>query len=239
MLRAGRITCMPATLAMLLFVCLCLSASLATSEARWTVRPRPRPQRTTTPRTSRRRTTTITTEAATTTAAQDERLVHHHHWPGVLPTTASLPPARPTPPSSAEPAKLIEHSDQRALDGHYEFRYQLDNGDTRYERAYWLPVGKNWVLARKGYYSVPLPNSKYATTFYTADHQGYRVDQYTLSAAQPVLPRTLHVPDNLAHLSFTVTRSKPNLKPLPKHGYVSIKLILDGILLGRENYVRV
>lgn len=55
-------------------------------------------------------------------------------------------------------------------------RYQLDNGNTRYERAYWLPVGKDLVLAKKGYYSVPLPNDKYSTVFYTADHRGYHVD---------------------------------------------------------------
>lgn len=97
-------------------------------------------------------------------------------------------------------------------------RYQLDNGNTRYERAYWIPVGKELVLAKKGYYSVPLPNSQYSTVFYTADHRGYHVDMRefpiksgsslnslpnllkffeivdTLSAEQPTLPKNLEVP---------------------------------------------
>lgn len=56
------------------------------------------------------------------------------------------------------------------------FRYELSNGDTRYERTYWLPVGKGRVLARRGFYSVPLPNSQYSTVYYRADHQGYHVE---------------------------------------------------------------
>lgn len=56
-------------------------------------------------------------------------------------------------------------------------RYQLSNGDTRYERTYWLPVGKGRsVLARRGFFSVPLPSSQYSTVYYRADHQGYHVD---------------------------------------------------------------
>ncbi|SPP86531.1 Hypothetical predicted protein [Drosophila guanche] len=150
------------------------------AEARHTRRPR----RTTTPRTPR------------------PTLLPDRHWPpSVLPaaTTEAMP-------------RLVDSFDQRSADGQYEFRwvqstaksvcyiqlhsrrYQLDDGNTRYERAYWLPVGKDLVLARKGYYSFPLPNQQFSTVFYRADHLGYHVDMNTLSGKQPLLPRNLEVP---------------------------------------------
>ncbi|BFG01201.1 uncharacterized protein DMAD_01014 [Drosophila madeirensis] len=125
-----------------------------------------RPRRTTTPRTPR------------------PTLLPDRHWPpSVLPaaTTEAMP-------------RLVDSFDQRSADGQYEFRYQLDDGNTRYERAYWLPVGKDLVLARKGYYSFPLPNQQFSTVFYRADHLGYHVDMNTLSGKQPPLPRNLEVP---------------------------------------------
>ncbi|SPP86532.1 uncharacterized protein LOC117588363 [Drosophila guanche] len=125
-----------------------------------------RPRRTTTPRTPR------------------PTLLPDRHWPpSVLPaaTTEAMP-------------RLVDSFDQRSADGQYEFRYQLDDGNTRYERAYWLPVGKDLVLARKGYYSFPLPNQQFSTVFYRADHLGYHVDMNTLSGKQPLLPRNLEVP---------------------------------------------
>ncbi|KAH8368540.1 hypothetical protein KR084_012780 [Drosophila pseudotakahashii] len=157
-------------------------------DARWTRRPR----RTTTPRSTTSRTT-----------LNPDRHQHHHHWPPVVAPPAPAP-AQPQPhpqvvvvqkPIHSESSpRLIDSFDQRSVDGQYEFRYQLDNGNTRYERAYWLPVGKELVLAKKGYYSVPLPNDKYSTVFYTADHRGYHVDMQTLSGEQPLLPRSLEVP---------------------------------------------
>ncbi|XP_016923042.2 uncharacterized protein [Drosophila suzukii] len=154
-------------------------------DARWTRRPR----RTTTPR---------STTSGTT--LNPDRHQHLHHWPPLV-----APPAQPQPqpqvvvvqkPTQTESSpRLIDSFDQRSVDGQYEFRYQLDNGNTRYERAYWLPVGKDLVLAKKGYYSVPLPNDKYSTVFYTADHRGYHVDMQTLSGEQPLLPRSLEVPE--------------------------------------------
>ncbi|KAI8034320.1 uncharacterized protein LOC128264623 [Drosophila gunungcola] len=164
------------------FLLLCLTILLMHKpvDARWTRRPR----RTTTPR---------------STTKNPDRHQHVHHWPSLVP-----PPAQPQPhpqvvvvqkPSYTESSpRLIDSFDQRSIDGQYEFRYQLDNGNTRYERAYWLPVGKDLVLAKKGYYSVPLPNDKYSTVFYTADHRGYHVDMQTLSEEQPLLPRNLEVP---------------------------------------------
>ncbi|KAH8274742.1 hypothetical protein KR026_001349 [Drosophila bipectinata] len=161
----------------LILLVLVLLALTPGSDSRWTKRPRRTtiPWGSTTPKTSHHQ--------------------HVHHWPPLLappkPPPQVLPEVVYKPPSSP---RLIDSFDQRSLDGQYEFRYQLDNGNTRYERAYWLPVGKELVLAKKGYYSVPLPNSQFSTVFYTADHRGYHVDTHTLSAEQPMLPRNLEVP---------------------------------------------
>ncbi|XP_016979564.1 uncharacterized protein LOC108044909 [Drosophila rhopaloa] len=169
-----------------LLVCLAILLPFQSVDARWTRRPR----RTTTPRTT-------TTSSST---VNPDRHQHVHHWPPLVAPPPAQPESHPQvvvvqKPSYTETSpRLIDSFDQRSLDGQYEFRYQLDNGNTRYERAYWLPVGKDLVLAKKGYYSVPLPNDKYSTVFYTADHRGYHVDMQTLSKEQPLLPRSLEVP---------------------------------------------
>ncbi|KAH8241642.1 hypothetical protein KR038_001009 [Drosophila bunnanda] len=187
---ATKVGPMAITLMMLLLV-------LSPVDSRWTRRPR----RTTTPRS--------TTEKA-------DRHQYVHHWPPLVAPPATIPapvPALvPAPVSSPVPApipaalppqdvwkpspspRLIDSFDRRSADGEYEFRFQLDNGNTRYERAYWLPVGKDLVLAKKGFYSVPLPNDQYSTIFYTADNRGYHVDMQTLSGERPLLPRSLDVP---------------------------------------------
>ncbi|XP_034482014.1 uncharacterized protein LOC117787569 [Drosophila innubila] len=173
--------------------------SLWVVEARWTVRPR-------------------RTTSTTSTTAQPDRHQHVHHWPPLIapkapaqstqPPTPSSTPTPPPNPDSFDSIRLIEDFDQRSPDGQHEYRYQLSNGDTRYERTFWMPVGKNWVLARRGYYSVPLPNAQYSTVFYRADHHGYHVDTHTLSGEQPLLPRTLEVP----HDMLPVTKSTPTAK---------------------------
>ncbi|XP_037726840.1 uncharacterized protein LOC119557906 [Drosophila subpulchrella] len=168
-----------------LVACLAILLLLNPVDARWTRRPR--------------RTTTLRSTTSRITVNPD-RHQHLHHWP---PLVAPPAQAQPQPqvvvvqkPTHTETSpRLIDSFDQRSVDGQYEFRYQLDNGNTRYERAYWLPVGKELVLAKKGYYSVPLPNDKYSTVFYTADHRGYHVDMQTLSGEQPLLPRSLEVPE--------------------------------------------
>ncbi|XP_017062391.2 uncharacterized protein LOC108102200 [Drosophila ficusphila] len=169
-----------------LAVCLSILLLLNPVDARWTRRPR----RTTTPRST-----------TTASSVRPDRHQHVHHWPPLVAPPAQSqhqPPPQVAvvqkPIHSETSPRLIDSFDQRSLDGQYEFRYQLDNGNTRYERAYWLPVGKELVLAKKGYYSVPLPNDKYSTVFYTADHHGYHVDRQTLSGEQPLLPRSLEVP---------------------------------------------
>ncbi|XP_001965584.3 nonsense-mediated mRNA decay protein 2 [Drosophila ananassae] len=184
--------------------------ALSPSEARWTKRPRRTtvPWGSTTPKTSHHQ--------------------HVHHWPPLLaPPKPPQPPQAPTqvlpevvykPQSSP---RLIDSFDQRSLDGQYEFRYQLDNGNTRYERAYWIPVGKELVLAKKGYYSVPLPNSQYSTVFYTADHRGYHVDMHTLSAEQPLLPKNLEVPGVPRQKD---PETKKNIEPESEHSEQDVRV---------------
>ncbi|XP_068156440.1 uncharacterized protein [Drosophila tropicalis] len=179
----------------LMLLCLqCLN--LPTIEARWTIRPRRTSTTTsTTPRTPHRRTTMKTDT--------DRRHQLIHHWPPLVAPSAPVPAPAPAPaPAPIHPPStdnrlitLIDAYDYRHVDGRYEYRYELSNGDTRYERAYWLPIGyERSVLARTGYYSIPLPNSQYSTIFYTADNRGYRVDKQKLTNTQPLLPRSLDVP---------------------------------------------
>ncbi|XP_053950636.1 uncharacterized protein LOC128858403 [Anastrepha ludens] len=123
-------------------------------------------------------------------------------------------------PAAVTKPRVIEQYDHRSLDGHYEYRYLLSNGDARYERAYWVPVGKSMVLARKGYYSYPLPNSKFLTVFYTADQNGYRQDSTTYSRSQPTLPRSIEVPEYVAtpaHATYVPVTQRPT----SPHVYIS------------------
>ncbi|XP_018796629.1 PREDICTED: uncharacterized protein LOC108973677 [Bactrocera latifrons] len=119
-------------------------------------------------------------------------------------------------PAAVTKPRIIDQYDHRSLDGHFEYRYLLSNGEARYERAYWLPAGKNMVLARKGYYSYPISNNKFLTVFYTADENGYRQDSTTFSRTQPHLPRSIEVPEYVpqsayaAHSPVTQHQSKPS-----------------------------
>ncbi|XP_039961800.1 sialidase-like [Bactrocera tryoni] len=120
-------------------------------------------------------------------------------------------------PAAVTKPRIIDQYDHRSLDGHFEYRYLLSNGEARYERAYWLPAGKNMVLARKGYYSYPISNNKFLTVFYTADENGYRQDSTTFSRTQPHLPRSIEVPEYVpqsvyaAHSPVTQHHSKPHV----------------------------
>ncbi|XP_014091453.2 uncharacterized protein [Bactrocera oleae] len=122
-------------------------------------------------------------------------------------------------PAAVSKPRVIDQYDHRSLDGHFEYRYLLSNGEARYERAYWLPAGKNMVLARKGYYSYPISNNKFLTVFYTADQNGYRQDSTTFSRAQPHLPRSIEVPEYVlqsvyaAHPPVIQHQSKPYVHP--------------------------
>ncbi|XP_011199212.2 uncharacterized protein LOC105223248 [Bactrocera dorsalis] len=120
-------------------------------------------------------------------------------------------------PAAVTKPRIIDQYDHRSLDGHFEYRYLLSNGEARYERAYWLPAGKNMVLARKGYYSYPVSHNKFLTVFYTADENGFRQDSTTFSRTQPHLPRSIEVPEYVpqsayaAHSPVTQHQSKPHV----------------------------
>ncbi|XP_030572852.1 uncharacterized protein LOC115771327 [Drosophila novamexicana] len=203
---------------------LLLAVSLCAVQARWTLRPR--------------RTTSTTTTSTTAMPAQSDRHQHVHHWPPLVAPQA--PQSQPKPPglqllptltANKVNTRLIDSFDQRSPDGQHEYRYQLSNGDTRYERSYWLPVGKSFVLARRGYYSVPLPNGQYSTVFYRADHQGYHVDTHTLSGEQPLLPRTLDVPHDVAAMKSTPT-AKRNSISVPERNDEELAQHPDALAVG-------
>ncbi|XP_017483242.1 PREDICTED: segmentation protein paired-like isoform X2 [Rhagoletis zephyria] len=124
-------------------------------------------------------------------------------------------------PAAVTKPRIIEQYDQRSLDGHYEYRYVLSNGDARYERAYWIPNGKNMVLARKGYYSYPMTNDKYLTVFYTADQNGFRQDSATYSRSQPTLPRNIVVPEYVPSSYVHVAPAPVTQRPSNAHIYIS------------------
>ncbi|XP_062139757.1 uncharacterized protein LOC133848275 [Drosophila sulfurigaster albostrigata] len=176
----------------------------STVEARWTVRPR------------------HPTTMRTTTAQPVDRHQHVHHWPPLV--APKLPDSQP---AEDESIRVIDNFDQRFPDGQHEYRYQLSNGDTRYERTYWLPVGKNWVLARRGYYSVPLPNAKYSTVFYRADHHGYHVDTHTLSEEQPLLPRTLELPHDLAEAAEAAAAKRNSISVPERNETATAKMAIE------------
>ncbi|XP_012161149.1 uncharacterized protein LOC105665338 [Ceratitis capitata] len=120
-------------------------------------------------------------------------------------------------PAAVTKPRVIDQYDHRSLDGHFEYRYLLSNGEARYERAYWLPAGKSMVLARKGYYSYPLSHDKFLTVFYTADQNGYRQDSATYSRAQPTLPRSIEVPE---YAPSSVYATQAPVSPHSAHQHV-------------------
>ncbi|XP_011188555.2 uncharacterized protein LOC105216007 [Zeugodacus cucurbitae] len=118
-------------------------------------------------------------------------------------------------PAAVTKPRIIDQYDHRSLDGHFEYRYLLSNGEARYERAYWLPAGKSMVLARKGYYSYPLSHDKYLTVFYTADQNGFRQDSTTYSRTQPHLPRSIEVPEYVPQTVYAANEPVTQRPPKP------------------------
>lgn len=72
---------------------------------------------------------------------------------------------------------VLDNFDHRYPDGSYEFRYELADGQARYERGYFIKVNKQKSLVVVGYYSYRMPDGKFLTVFYNADRYGYRQNQ--------------------------------------------------------------
>ncbi|XP_055914993.1 uncharacterized protein LOC129948150 [Eupeodes corollae] len=91
--------------------------------------------------------------------------------------------------------RIIEQFNHRNPDGSYEFRYELSDGNTRYERGYFLNRNNSPSLVVTGYYAYRLDDGRYTTVFYNADHNGYRQQASTTSQGWPDLPRTIDIQD--------------------------------------------
>ncbi|XP_075157107.1 endocuticle structural glycoprotein SgAbd-2-like [Haematobia irritans] len=120
-------------------------------------------------------------------------------------------------PAEVTNPRVLEQVDRRYKDGNFEYKYVLSNGVSRHEKSYWTPAGESRALARKGYYSYPLPNGKYMTVFYTSDVNGFHQDSTTYSDRAPVLPRNLDVPTHTfpeePKKSTTTTRMPKSKRP--------------------------
>ncbi|TMW47509.1 hypothetical protein DOY81_007414 [Sarcophaga bullata] len=90
--------------------------------------------------------------------------------------------------------QVLDNFDHRYPDGSYEFRYELADGQARYERGYFIKVNKQKSLVVVGYYSYRMPDGKYVTVFYNADRHGYRQNQSITRDTLPDLPRSIEVP---------------------------------------------
>lgn len=69
--------------------------------------------------------------------------------------------------------------DVRFPDGSYEYRYELRDGTTRYERGYFTDYEDQDHQTKKslavvGYYAYRMTDGRYVTVFYNADRFGYR-----------------------------------------------------------------
>lgn len=72
---------------------------------------------------------------------------------------------------------VLDNFDHRYPDGSYEFRYELADGQARYERGYFIKLNNHKSLVVVGYYSYRMPDGQYVTVFYNADQYGYRQNQ--------------------------------------------------------------
>ncbi|XP_055846216.1 endocuticle structural glycoprotein SgAbd-1 [Episyrphus balteatus] len=136
-----------------------------------------------------------------------------------LPTTKpTINPYRPAAIHQTDPdrqdyrnqPRIIEQFNHRNPDGSYEFRYELSDGNTRYERGYFLNRNNTPSLVVTGYYAYRLDDGRYTTVFYNADHNGYRQQASTTSQGWPDLPRTIDVQDQ--ELVQNVVSSQPILR---------------------------
>ncbi|XP_023295111.2 uncharacterized protein LOC111678107 [Lucilia cuprina] len=110
--------------------------------------------------------------------------------------------------------RVLDNFDHRYPDGSYEFRYELADGQARYERGYFITVNKQKSLVVVGYYSYRMTDGKYITVFYNADRFGYRQNQAITRDVLPDLPRTIEVPEireeQSEYIDITTKKSNPH-----------------------------
>ncbi|KAH8366965.1 uncharacterized protein LOC110184140 [Drosophila serrata] len=90
--------------------------------------------------------------------------------------------------------RLLDRFDNRYPDGSYEYRFELDDGTSRYERGYFAKINEVKTLMVVGYYSYRMSDGRFLTVFYNADQFGYRQNQSITPQVYPNLPRSIEVP---------------------------------------------
>ncbi|KAH8303315.1 hypothetical protein KR059_006928 [Drosophila kikkawai] len=90
--------------------------------------------------------------------------------------------------------RLLDRFDNRYPDGSYEYRFELDDGTSRYERGYFGKINEIKTLMVVGYYSYRMTDGRFITVFYNADQFGYRQNQSITPQVYPNLPRSIEVP---------------------------------------------
>ncbi|XP_017086551.1 uncharacterized protein LOC108118388 [Drosophila eugracilis] len=90
--------------------------------------------------------------------------------------------------------RLVDRFDNRYPDGSYEYRFELDDGTTRYERGYFAKINDVKTLMVVGYYAYRMTDGRYITVFYNADQFGYRQNQSITPQVYPDLPRSIELP---------------------------------------------
>ncbi|XP_065364138.1 uncharacterized protein Cpr12A [Calliphora vicina] len=109
--------------------------------------------------------------------------------------------------------RVLDNFDHRYPDGSYEFRYELADGQARYERGYFIKLNNHKSLVVVGYYSYRMPDGKFVTVFYNADRFGYRQNQAITRDVLPDLPRTIDVPEIKEEQSEFIDTTTKKLSP--------------------------
>ncbi|KAH8274743.1 hypothetical protein KR026_001350 [Drosophila bipectinata] len=102
--------------------------------------------------------------------------------------------------------RLLDRFDNRYPDGSYEYRFELDDGTSRYERGYFVKIDDVKTLMVVGYYSYRMTDGRFITVFYNADQFGYRQNQSITPQVYPNLPRSIEVP--MATVDSSQSRSE-------------------------------
>ncbi|KAH8320130.1 hypothetical protein KR074_002391 [Drosophila pseudoananassae] len=124
----------------------------------------------------------------------------------------------PEPEAATKSVRLLDRFDNRYPDGSYEYRFELDDGTSRYERGYFVKIDDVKTLMVVGYYSYRMTDGRFITVFYNADQFGYRQNQSITPQVYPNLPRSIEVPMATAEASSSQSRSEAPLDTISKLG---------------------